>query len=73
MCFFKRKKKIVISGNKYSIGQMVNFKHRGEMCPGIIYQIKMNDDQEIIYDVQIGGECPAVIENVKEELIHARR
>lgn len=73
MCFFKKKKKIVITGNKYQIGQMVDFKYRNEINPGIIYNIKLDLDNNVIYDVQIGGECPVIINDVKENEIFIRR
>lgn len=71
MCWFKKKKK-EITGNKYSQGQTVRFKYRGEICPGYIYEVKLNDQGEIVYDVQIGGECPAIIENVPEDKIFSK-
>lgn len=73
MCFFKKKKKITITGNRFKLGQLVSFKYRDEVNPGIIYQVKLDKDNKIIYDVQIGGECPAIIYNVKEEDIFLRR
>ncbi len=73
MCFFKKKKKITITGNRFKLGQLVSFKYRDEVNPGIIYQVKLDKDNKIIYDVQIGGECPAIIYDVKEEDIFLRR
>ena len=73
MCFFKKKKKITITGNRFKLGQLVSFKYRDEINPGIIYQVKLDKDNKIIYDVQIGGECPAIIYDVKEEDIFLRR
>ena len=70
MCFFKKKnKKEPITGNKYQVGQTVRFRYKGEICPGYIYEVKQDDNKNIIYDVQIGGECPAIIVNIKEEEI----
>ena len=73
MCLFKKKKKINITGNRFQLGQLVSFKYRDEVNPGIIYQVKLDKDNKIIYDVQIGGECPAIIYDVKEEDIFLRR
>lgn len=42
------------------------------MNPGIIYDIHQNKDGEVIYDVQIGGECPAVLKDIKEKDIRRR-
>ena len=73
MCLFKKKKKVVLSGNAFKKGQTVNFKYRDEISPGIIYNIKLDKDNKIIYDIQIGGECPAIIYDVKEEDVFLRR
>ena len=66
MCWFKKKKKAAVIGAKFHIGQQISFKYRGDMTPGTIYDIKYDENQNIIYDVQIGGECPAVIPYIKE-------
>ena len=74
MCLFKKKKsKVKITNNRYKEGEMVNFRYKGEVSPGLIYAIKLDEDNKVIYDVQIGGECPAIIYDVKEEEIFARR
>ena len=72
MCFFK-KKKTLITWNRFQLGQLVSFKYRDEINPRIIYHINLDKDNKIIYDVQIGGECPAVISDIKEEAIFIRR
>ena len=68
MCFFKKKKKEIIQG-LFQIGDNVSFPYKGEKSPGIIYDIHKDEEGDIIYDVQIGGECPAIIKNVKESSI----
>ena len=72
MCFFKKKKKVVITNNKYQLKQPVKFKRRDDVDPGVIYNIKQLDNGEIVYDVQIGGECPAVVRDVPEKDIFPR-
>ena len=66
MCFFKKKKKIEPIIGKFHLNEMVRFRYKGEICPGYIYQVYKGENQEILYDVQIGGECPAIIKGVKE-------
>ena len=68
MCFFRKKVKIQVHG-RFAKDELVNFKYRGEVCPGIIYKVYLDKDQRVVYDIQIGGECPAVIVNIKEEEI----
>ena len=69
MCFFKRKKKEVITNNKFQIGEWIRFSYKGEVNPGVIYDMHLDEDGNVIYDVKIGGECPIVISNIKEEKI----
>ena len=66
--FFKRKKKISIE-SKYIKGDTVNFKHHGELTFGIICNVKANEEGTVLYDIQIGGECPSIIYNVKEDIV----
>ena len=68
MCFFKKKARIQVNG-KYQLGESVRFRYRGEVCPGYSYRVYLNDNQQVVYDVQIGGECPTIIVNIKEEEI----
>ena len=72
MCFFKKKKKVSITGNKYQLGQDVRFRYRDSMCPGVIYEIKLDSNGNVIYDIQLGGECPIVVKDVKEEIIEEK-
>lgn len=73
MCWFKKKQKVVITNNKFHIGDMVNFKYRGEVSPGVIYEIHLDENNNVIYDINLGGECPAIITKVKEKDIYLRR
>ncbi len=74
MCFFRKKKpKVVITNNKFEVGDFVRFRHRGEVDPGVIYEVKLDNNDEVIYDVQIGGECPVIVENVKEKDIFMKK
>ena len=68
MCFFRKKVIVQIHG-KFELGEPVRFRYRGEICPGYIYKVYLDKDQKVVYDVQIGGECPTVIVNIKEEEI----
>lgn len=67
MCLFKKKTKIEIN-SKYKLGQKVFFKYKGDVTAAYIYSVKETEDG-IIYSLQIGGECPAIIENIKENNI----
>jgi len=73
MCFWKRKKKEVITGNLYNLGQRVTFKRREDLMIGYIYEIHKDEEGKIIYDVQVGGECPTIIKGIAEDKIHVSR
>ena len=64
MCFFRKKKKEI--NTKYKMKDFVSFKYRGERCFGWIYEIHYKEGEETIYDIQIGGQCPAILYNFKE-------
>lgn len=68
MCLFKKKKKKpVINNNKYSLGRSVQFRYRGELTPGIVYDLNLDDEGKVIYDIQVGGECPFIVRGVSEK------
>lgn len=65
MCFWKKKKGVHID-SKFQLGDLVLFKYRNDLMNGYIYKIYLSPTGEVVYDVQIGGECPAVINNIPE-------
>jgi hypothetical protein len=66
MCFFKRKKKPEIV-SRYHEGDMVYFRFRGERAFGYVYAIKQDEQGKVLYDIQIGGQCPAILKDIPEE------
>ena len=71
MCWFKKKAKIKIE-SKYHKGDFVNFRYKDELCFGWIwgvYQKEVDSRKIIFYDIQIGGQCPAVLSGIPETKI----
>ena len=66
MCLFRKKPKVKID-SKFSDGDYVRFKHRGELTFGWVYNIYTDKEGKVIYDIQIGGQCPAILYGLKEE------
>lgn len=64
--FLKRRKYPEIA--KYKKKDQINFRYRGELMFGYIYDAKL-ENGKIIYSIQTGGQCPAIIENFNEEEI----
>ena len=71
MCLFKQKKKIIVE-TKFKEGDPVRFRYKGELYFGWIYVIHASFRQPTIYDVQIGGQCPMIINGIKEEELTLR-
>ena len=64
MFFFKKK---YPAAAKYQIKDFVNFYHRGEMRFAWVYDAKVDKASgAVIYTMQVGGQCPALIYNVPE-------
>ena len=69
MClFFKRKEKYPEKA-KYKKGDYVNFRYRDDLCFGYIYEARETKEGNIIYVIQLAGQCPAFIRDYKEENI----
>lgn len=66
--FFKRKEKFPENA-KYKKGDYVNFRFRDDLYFGYIVTARLDKQGLIVYDIQIAGQCPAVIENFSEQKI----
>ena len=66
---FKKKAPKKVINSKYQLGLFVRFMYRDEMTYGNIYAIKEDEEGNILYDVQVGAQCPWIAENIKEEAI----
>lgn len=65
MCF---KKKVKYPQNaKYQKSDFVTFRRRGDLSFGWIYDARLDSDGKVLYTIQIGGQCPALIYDFKEE------
>ena len=62
---FKKKVKKVLD-SKFKKGDFVRFMDHGEQTYGYIYEIKEAPDGSIIYDIQVGAQCPWIAEGIPE-------
>ena len=46
---------------------------RDEVTNGYIYHIYLSPNGEIMYDIQVGGECPAVLTEIPESKVVKRK
>ena len=68
MCIFKKKKKVTIEINsKYKLGDYVDFYHKDDVYFGHISNIYLDSSNQVIYDIDIAGQCPATLTEIKEE------
>lgn len=68
--FRKKPKKDVYPENaKYKLRDFVRFRHRGELHFGFIHEASLDEDGNVVYTIQMGGECPTFVYNYAEEQI----
>ena len=65
---FNRKKKYPEAA-KYKEDDCVSFRYRDDLAFGYIYDAKIDSDGKVSYTIQIGGQCPALLYDFKEENI----
>ena len=68
MCIFKKKVTIEIN-SKYKLGDYVDFYHKGDVYFGHISNIYLDSSNQVIYDIDIAGQCPATLTEIKEEKV----
>lgn len=66
--FFKKKK----IDSKYKTNDLVFFHYNNDLKLGNIVKI-YKDNDEILYDIQIGGECPSVVKGILEDKIFIKK
>ena len=71
MCLFRKRKKVNIEkiDSKYQIGEYVHFRYRDELYFGYVFSAYKTINGDIKYDIQVGGQCPAIIKGVEEKTI----
>ena len=67
--FWKRKKEEPVIEAQFKDGDFIYFKRRGERTVGYVCKVYYGEDHEILYDVQVGGQCPYYWYGLKEDEI----
>ena len=66
MCF--RKKKIIVQiESKFKVNDYVDFFYKDDLYFGHVANIYLDDNKNVIYDIDIAGQCPTTFTNIKEE------
>ena len=71
--FLFNKKKKEAQNTKFKIKDPVSFRYNGELTFGWIYKIKVSKEGIVTYDIQVGGQCPYFVHDIKEEDLHLRK
>ena len=70
MCLFRKKNKVVIEINsKYMLGDYVDFYYKDDVYFGHISNICLDSKNQVIYDIDIAGQCPATLTEISEEKV----
>lgn len=67
MCFFRKhkvEKTPIIS--KFKIGDFVDFYRRDDIYFGDVSNIYLDNSNNVLYDIDIAGQCPTTIKGVEE-------
>lgn len=73
MCFFKKKKVEPVINSEYKVGELIRFHYRDDLYIGRVYKVKLDEEHQVVYDIQVGGECPSYVFNVKgNQVVHKR-
>lgn len=63
--FKKRSKSGYPEEATYKFRDFVRFRHRGEVRFGFIHEARV-EGGEVLYTIQMGGECPTFVYNYRE-------
>jgi len=69
MFFRKREKRPIIVTNIYHLGDYVDFFYKDDLYFGHISKINLDESNNVIYDIDIAGQCPTTITDVSESKI----
>jgi hypothetical protein len=69
MLFKKRSKAVSYPDSKFKINDYVDFFHKDDLYFGHISNIYLDSKQEVLYDIDIAGQCPATLEGISEAKI----
>lgn len=68
--FFKKKKKETVQINsKFKLNDFVDFYYRDDVYFGKISNVYLASGGEVLYDIDIAGQCPATLTEIEEEKV----
>ena len=69
MFFRKRSKAVSLINSKFSIGDYVDFFYKDDVYFGVVSNIYLDDNKQVLYDIDIAGQCPTTLEEISEEKV----
>ena len=68
--FFRKKKKITIEIiSKFKLNDFVDFHYNDDIYFGKISNIYLDGSGEVLYDIDIAGQCPATLTGISENKV----
>lgn len=68
--FFRRKKKETVQiDSKFKLEDFVDFYYRDDVYFGKISNIYLDASGEVLYDIDIAGQCPATLTQIEEKKV----
>ena len=66
--FFKKKKKVIEPINsKFKLNDFVDFYYKDDVYFGSISNVYLASSGEVLYDIDIAGQCPATLTEINEK------
>ena len=69
MWFKKRSKAVSYPDSKYKINEYVDFFHNDDLYFGHISNIYLDSKGDVLYDIDIAGQCPAALIGISEKKV----
>ena len=67
--FKKQSKAVSLPDSEFKLGEYVDFFHKDDLYFGHISNIYLDANGDVLYDIDIAGQCPATITEIKEEKV----
>ena len=69
MLFKKRNKVVTYQDPKYKIDDYVDFFYKNDLYFGHISNIYLDENKQVLYDIDIAGQCPATLSEILESKV----
>ena len=69
MFFRKKRKELIQINSKFKLNDFVDFYYLDDIYFGRISNIYLASDGDVLYDIDIAGQCPATLSEISEEKV----